>query len=307
MSIVSAAAIRPPIATQARVPWREVVCFCALAYAFTWAWDAIWLAPHLGTLLAGGTTPPDGTAVFGNMLNHLPAMLGPGLAALVMRVLVSREGLGGSAGLRRSWRYYLIALLAPVAVIGAAAALLALAGQAHLVPPGEPLTLILVLLLAVLLLPEIVLAFGEEYGWRGYLLPRLLPLGEVRATLLIGPIWSLWHLPVLISGTLLGGNALWVAVVVHLVAVTLGSFAYTWLGRATRHSPAVAAVYHGSTNWFQQRLVSFLAVVSLPVTLLAIGLLWLPIIVLVYVRRRSAALDNDSMTAVASTAAGGRR
>ena len=131
-----------------------------------------------------------------------------------------------------------------------------------------------------------MLAFGEEYGWRGYLLPRLMPLGEVRATLLMGPIWSLWHLPVLISGTLLGGNALWVVVVVHLVAATLGGFAYTWLGRASGHSPAIAAVYHGSTNWFTQRLLGFLAFVSLPIALLSFGLLWLPIIAVVYLRRR---------------------
>jgi len=30
--------------------------------------------------------------------------------------------------------------------------------------------------------------FGEEYGWRGYLLPRLLPLGEIRATLVVALI-----------------------------------------------------------------------------------------------------------------------
>ena len=112
------------------------------------------------------------------------------------------------------------------------------------------------------------------------------PLGEVRATLLIGPIWSLWHLPVLISGTLLGGYTLWVVVGVHLVGTTLGSFAYTWLGRASGNSPAIAAVYHGSTNWFMQRLLGFVAFVSVPLAVLVMGLLWLPIIAWVYVRRR---------------------
>ena len=134
-------------ATPARVPWREVVTFCVLAYAFTWAWDAIWVAPRLGALLAAPTTPTDGIAVFGNVLYHLPAMFGPGLAALVMR-LVTRAGVRGSAGLRRSWRLYLIALLAPIAFLSTAAALLTLAGQASLVPPAEPLTLLLVPLLA---------------------------------------------------------------------------------------------------------------------------------------------------------------
>lgn len=35
-----------------------------------------------------------------------------------------------------------------------------------------------------------VLTFGEEYGWRGYLLPKLLPLGEVKAAVIVGLIWG---------------------------------------------------------------------------------------------------------------------
>jgi membrane protease YdiL (CAAX protease family) len=45
-----------------------------------------------------------------------------------------------------------------------------------------------------------VFAFGEEYGWRGYLLPKLLPLGEFRASLLVGVIWAFWHTPALLAG-----------------------------------------------------------------------------------------------------------
>lgn len=39
------------------------------------------------------------------------------------------------------------------------------------------------------------LAFCEEWGWRGFLLPRLMPLGTWPALLLSGVIWGLWHLP----------------------------------------------------------------------------------------------------------------
>jgi hypothetical protein len=47
-------------------------------------------------------------------------------------------------------------------------------------------------LLFLVLLP---LAFCEEWGWRGFLLPRLLPLGTWPALVLSGVIWGLWHLP----------------------------------------------------------------------------------------------------------------
>lgn len=41
---------------------------------------------------------------------------------------------------------------------------------------------------------------GEEIGWRGFLLPRLLPLGKPRAYLLSGIIWGLWHAPLVLMG-----------------------------------------------------------------------------------------------------------
>ncbi len=46
-------------------------------------------------------------------------------------------------------------------------------------------------------------AFGEEYGWRGVLAGELRPLGAVRANLLTGVLWGLWHAPIII---LMGHN-----------------------------------------------------------------------------------------------------
>lgn len=45
-----------------------------------------------------------------------------------------------------------------------------------------------------------IIAFGEEWGWRGYLLPRLMPLGKWKAYLLMGIIWGLWHAPLIAVG-----------------------------------------------------------------------------------------------------------
>ena len=46
----------------------------------------------------------------------------------------------------------------------------------------------------------LLITFGEEYGWRGYLQPALMGLGRVRGVALVGVIWGVWHWPVIWMG-----------------------------------------------------------------------------------------------------------
>lgn len=46
----------------------------------------------------------------------------------------------------------------------------------------------------------LIIAFGEEYGWRGYLQSELSKLGRIKGTFLIGVIWGIWHWPVIWMG-----------------------------------------------------------------------------------------------------------
>lgn len=118
-------------------------------------------------------------------------MFAPLLAAVVMRVAVSREGIEGTLGLLRPWRYYLITLAAPAVLIAAVIGVEKLAGLSRFAW-GRSVPVWAAYPLAVLLSSIIgaPLALGEEYGWRGYLPPRLLPMGEMRATLLLVMIWG---------------------------------------------------------------------------------------------------------------------
>jgi membrane protease YdiL (CAAX protease family) len=271
----------PSAAAHGQVRWREVIFFSLIAYALTWGWNAIWILPHLGVLTAS-TTPIDPAAIYGNLLNFLPGMFGPLIAAVVMRLWVSREGLRGSLGLRRPWPQYALALVAPIAFIAVLAGVILLTGLGHLKPQAEPPAIAIVPLLALLLVLEAVLGFGEEYGWRGYLLPRLMPLGEVPGTLVLGLIWWPWHLPVLITGVILGGNSLWLIVPIHFCLVVLGSFPYTWLAKATGYSPALAAIFHGGSNWAGQRLLAFFAFSSALLGVVAMGVGWLIVVLAWY-------------------------
>jgi uncharacterized protein len=232
---------------RGRVNWKEVVLFVVLAYGLAWAWSGFWLLPYLGELLTRSTTPTYMLERLGAGVT-LPTMLTPMISALIMRIIVSKEGLKGSLGLVRSPKYYLAALVVPAVFVTAVVLIVQSLGL------GEfrwlEATWFVYLMLLLIALPLTLFTFGEEYGWRGYLLPRLLPLGEIRASLLLGVIWGVWHLPLLLAGLNYPGVNVWLAIIVFTFVTVALSFTYTWFYVASSGSVLVAAVFHASTNQF---------------------------------------------------------
>jgi membrane protease YdiL (CAAX protease family) len=218
-----------------------------LAYGLAWAWSGFWLLPYLGDLLSRSTTPTDMLERLG-AVTTLPTMLTPLIAALIMRTFVSREGLKGSLGLLRSPKYYLAALVIPAVFVTAVVLIVQALGLGEFA--WSEANWFVFLMLLVIALPVTLFTFGEEYGWRGYLLPRLLPLGEIRASVLLGVIWGAWHLPLLLAGLNYPGVNVWLAFVIFTFVTVALSFTYTWFYVASSGSVLVVAVFHASTNQF---------------------------------------------------------
>ncbi|NTV37365.1 MAG: CPBP family intramembrane metalloprotease [Anaerolineaceae bacterium] len=66
-----------------------------------------------------------------------------------------------------------------------------------------PMNLIVSQLFQVALMSPLIysiFSFGEEFGWRGYLLDKLMPLGWKKATLATGVIWGIWYIPLVLMG-----------------------------------------------------------------------------------------------------------
>jgi membrane protease YdiL (CAAX protease family) len=203
-------------------------------------------------------------------------MFVPALSALIVRLLVERQGFG-DGGLR--WgkgRYYLVAWLLPVAFGIAAMALAVWLRQAEFdpymtelmvriklqygsmtLPPFERMRLYFIIgSLTQVVIINTIPCFGEEFGWRGYLLMRLLPLGRARAMVLTGAIWGIWHAPIILQGHNYPqhpvlGVPLMIAFCI-LLGVLLG-----WL-RLASGSVFAAAVGHASVNGPGSTTLAFL-------------------------------------------------
>lgn len=200
--------------------------FFLLAIAITWTLQLPAVLARRG-LLEG---PPE---------RFLPLVglgaLGPMIAAML---LASREPGGVRALFRRlaivrmNPAWYAVALLTPGALLAAGMALYSLFGGSGrwLYPPDDAQRLI-----ALLFFP-----LGEEVGWRGYALPRLLERrSDLAASVVVGIVWNIWHammfdLAGLPPSFLLETMPFFIA----------GSIFFTWLFRRTGGSLLIAVLAH---------------------------------------------------------------
>jgi uncharacterized protein len=225
------------------VAWGHVALFTILAYVFAWALF-LPLIPNVFDLLTADRTPAelDISKVF------VLGMFAPTAAAVVMRLFVSKEGLKGSLGPVRVWRFYGLALLIPAIVVALVIGADEVTGWGQFTW-DETLPIWLaypVIGIGALFLAG--LAFGEEYGWRGYLLPKLLPLGEVKAAVIVGLIWAVWHVPLLLAGLNFADVNPLASIGIFVVAAIAISLIFTRMYVAAGGAVLVAAVVHGSFN-----------------------------------------------------------
>jgi uncharacterized protein len=230
------------------VNWTNIVLFVVLTFGLSWlVWVGLRAVGVPFTIYAAA------------------GMFGPAVAATLVRLL-RKEGFA-DAGLRLvgkgqrggGWMY-LAAYLAPPLFIAAGILLSLLIGYQHWafsqyiqtgaqaivnalhrqgakLPAGftaEQLALLSIVsssaLAFTLAIPfNMIFTFGEEFGWRGYLLPKLAPLGGVWAAIITGVIWGLWHAPLIVlDGYNYPGYPLLGVLMMVIFTVSLGIF-FAWL------------------------------------------------------------------------------
>lgn len=191
---------------------KPVAVFCAIAFAVSWAlFGLVYLTGGLASGLAA-------------TLLVMAAMFGPAIAALACTLIYDRGHRARALGLMiPRWKSLLawapFAVFGPIAlcVLGVALTLVIIGAnpadaaerlEAIITAHGEdmPMPADTLLLVQYAALPigiafnAVFLTFSEELGWRGWLQPRLTPLGFWPMCLIIGLIWGLWHTPMILMG-----------------------------------------------------------------------------------------------------------
>ena len=86
---------------------------------------------------------------------------------------------------------------------------------------------------------------GEEFGWRGFLQDALTEKNMFRGTLILGLVWSLWHLPLFfIEGTVQSH----IPFLQFMLQNTLFAFYYTWFYNRTHGSIIWMIIFHAVAN-----------------------------------------------------------
>ena len=203
---------------------RPLVWFFALTYAYSW-WPSLLYA-----------TTGSGPTILS---------CGPFLAAVtVLSVTSGKQGVKALFRSMTHWRvpkrWWALALLGPVVLSALATALNVALGAP--MPTSEELgdwTNILPTALLILTVPLIGGAW-EEPGWRGFSLPRLLETrSPLVASLILGVVWAVWHLPVYFVD-----DQHWS----DLVLVVLATIAFTWFFQNALQSVLLAMVVHAVNN-----------------------------------------------------------
>ena len=198
---------------------KRILIYIVITFALTWAYCLLIVYP-----IANGEAL-SGVPAAATQLVVAAAMFFPAIGVLLTR-LFTKEGLKAAwlkPNLRKNLKYYLLAWFGPgiltFAGIGIyfllfpdqldlsfgyfTATLEAAGAPVETLPMSVGMLMLVQALQAFFLAPimNFVTCFGEEWGWRGYLLPKmknLLP--TVPMLLLTGTIWGLWHAPLTIIG-----------------------------------------------------------------------------------------------------------
>ena len=224
------------------------------------------LSLYFGALVAGSVPIEwllirSGETIDRHLWLVLTLMWVPALASAIARTIL-REGVRDVSfrlSLAQARRALPTAWLFPVAVGAVAYGIGWLSGLGRFAPPlldnfgvhiDSRLWRFAMLLASNLALGVplgMIFAAGEEIGWRGYMLTRLIAARVPQPILTSGLIWGMWHLPLILSGRYVTSSGPMLSAALFMVTVICAGYLGAWL-RLSSNSVWPAIVFHASWN-----------------------------------------------------------
>jgi membrane protease YdiL (CAAX protease family) len=242
---------------------RQLTVFLILTFILTWGLGAFAIF-----------LPAQFQALVGELSDTSPiyflAIAAPTISATILTF--ARDGLQGLKSLYSRlirWRFdlkwYVLVLLG-IPVVGWIAA--RITGASPLKPTNTPAEFLWLLLYLLITGP-----LCEELGWRGFALPRLLNrFTPFTASLILGVIWGVWHLPsFFLSGMVQAGLSL----PFFLLNAVLLSIFVTWVFQHTGGSVLITVLIHFTVNICA-------SIIGVAVPVLVVLLLTVDILILVF-------------------------
>lgn len=260
--------LAPPTRSRLSSPdKRSIAIFLLIAFGLGWIFALpLWLGDGLDS------------PMMLIMIVGVATMTTPAIAALIMVFFVDKGrqkartlGIWPLKPARRFVKYSLLGIFVPLGLALVALPIGALFGvypadfvnfsgfEQSLVEKAEaegagalPLSIGALVAIQLLILPtaafvNLIPALGEELGWRGWLLPKLMPLGAVPAILISGVIWGLWHAPLLLLGYNYPDAPRWLGVTMMVGMCIIFGTVFGWL-RLRSDSVWPASLAHAAFN-----------------------------------------------------------
>ncbi len=213
---------------------HPLASFFLLAYTISWL---LWLP-----LVVSGDSSPTGP---GFVLLLLGSLVPSSVAILLVAVLHGRAGVRGLLHRLLIWRvgvgWWVAVALVSTLALGAVGVSVLLGGQSPDVTVTIPGAVALFILF---IFPGS--AGGEELGWRGFALPRLQARrSALGASVVLGVVWGVWHLPLYLLGTDIRPLSLFAPWILFTIGL---SIILTWMYNGTGGSLLIVVLAHAAIN-----------------------------------------------------------
>lgn len=217
---------------------HKLTAYFIFAFVWSWGWWAGLLLTTPSDAILTGNLPP--SFIFFALLGGF----GPSLSGIVVSLLANgwsevRITLSGFKKGRFSFLWYAASILTVPLLVAVQTALQAATGRIVSFEASG-------MMLMLGFIWPLFSSFGEEIGWRGFALPKMQKrYGTLSASLILGLVWGLWHLPSdYIAYSSYGWLFIPMFMLIGLVTLTAHSVIMTFIYNKTNGSLVMMIIYH---------------------------------------------------------------